>query len=400
MKFWERGLWIMTRVCSVLILCVLLSGCASLWEREIYETLPHIAQEDTVIPAAALTVNSSDALKNAIIGIIRSGKSEEDIRVTDFPGELTRLYVSGLLSEIQKQEPIGAYTVDYMSFDLNQILSQYIINLNIEYRHDTRPRILPVSGRRELEEAVHSALDGYSPLLTVEMRYFYARDHDVEGMVRAYYYNNPLWAMEYPEISVGLYPPAGDMWRRIVELSLNWESAPWELRRMARNTESAAVSLLSEMPEFSGNEEEVAAHTVLWIYELLCGHIQYDAETSEAAIEGGERRGGEPYTAFGALVNGLAVSEGYAMAFKLLCDISGIDSQVVTGQYAANRHFWNLVQIGGYWYHISAALEIFLLSDDDEAMEQFTWDKSAYPAAAQGEWTLAGIRGPADPEDE
>ncbi|MDR0293619.1 MAG: hypothetical protein LBH95_05640 [Oscillospiraceae bacterium] len=381
-------------------LAIFLSGCSPLWEREVYEREPHLTQEDS----GALTANSYDSLKSVIIGVIRSGLSEADIRVTDYPGELTSLSLSALLNEIQTREPIGAYAVEYMAYASARVLSQYTVSLTIVYKRDTLPVISPVSGGRELEQAVRSALRAYRPLLTVEMPYYYAQDHDVERMVRAYYYSDPAWAMEYPAAAAALYPPSGESLRRIVELELTYKNPPGELRRKTRDTEARAERLLQSLPVFSPDgDEERLARTVLWLRDALCSEVRYDNDTAMLAAATEERQGGDPYTAYGALVSGLAVSEGHAMAFKLLCDKLEIDCLVVTGLWGGFDHAWNLVRIGDIWYHLDAALDnrgpvptynFFLFDDETAILETFVPDKSAYPAALPGPWSYEALTAP------
>ena len=63
------------------------------------------------------------------------------------------------------------------------------------------------------------------------------------------------------------------------------------------------------------------------------------------------------HTAYGALVTGEAVCDGYARAFQLLCRQTGIEATVVEGtagqdDQAETGHMWNCVQPGGMWYHV------------------------------------------------
>ncbi len=68
------------------------------------------------------------------------------------------------------------------------------------------------------------------------------------------------------------------------------------------------------------------------------------------------------HNAYGALVNGAAVCDGYSKAFQILCGKLGIDCVGVNGlspefnqendESADNGHMWNCVKIGGEWYHI------------------------------------------------
>lgn len=63
------------------------------------------------------------------------------------------------------------------------------------------------------------------------------------------------------------------------------------------------------------------------------------------------------HNVYGALIDGKAVCEGYAMAFKLLCDREGIPCVSVVGNGVANgtneAHMWNYVQMeDGKWYAV------------------------------------------------
>ncbi len=83
------------------------------------------------------------------------------------------------------------------------------------------------------------------------------------------------------------------------------------------------------------------------IHDGLANKIAYDTEfTSDRAND-----------AYGALVDGLAVCEGYSEAFKLLCDREGIPCILVVGQGVDSKtgktedHMWNAVQMeDGNWY--------------------------------------------------
>lgn len=56
-------------------------------------------------------------------------------------------------------------------------------------------------------------------------------------------------------------------------------------------------------------------------------------------------------TIYGALVKGKAQCEGYSKAFSYLCNLAGIENVLVTGE-AYVAHMWNMVKLGGNWYHI------------------------------------------------
>lgn len=58
------------------------------------------------------------------------------------------------------------------------------------------------------------------------------------------------------------------------------------------------------------------------------------------------------HTAYGALVDGAAVCEGYSKAMTLLCNRIGIESILVTGYGNGQDHMWNMIKYNGNWYHM------------------------------------------------
>jgi hypothetical protein len=109
-------------------------------------------------------------------------------------------------------------------------------------------------------------------------------------------------------------------------------------------------------------------------------------------------------TAFGALVNGRAVGEGFAMAFKALCDELGFECIVVLGYYQGMLHAWNIVALYGDYYHIDLAMSdisgietSFLRTDADFLEMGYEWDMEN-TVSCEGALTFEDIR-PELPED-
>lgn len=65
----------------------------------------------------------------------------------------------------------------------------------------------------------------------------------------------------------------------------------------------------------------------------------------------------DDHSAFGALVKGEAVCEGYAEAFCWLADAVGLKTKFIYGIYGGEMHDWNLVQLNGQWYHVDVTSE-------------------------------------------
>ena len=81
------------------------------------------------------------------------------------------------------------------------------------------------------------------------------------------------------------------------------------------------------------------------IHDYLAKNIVYDSTVAETNI----------FDVYGALINGICVCEGYAEAFKLLCDREGLPCLTVVGTGDGGAHKWNMVQMeDGEWYTMDA----------------------------------------------
>lgn len=75
------------------------------------------------------------------------------------------------------------------------------------------------------------------------------------------------------------------------------------------------------------------------------------------------------YTAEGILVEGKGVCQGYALAYQYLLKKVGIESKYVAS--TVMNHGWNLVKIGGQWYHVDA-------TSDDPVWDQLGRVRHSY----------------------
>lgn len=109
----------------------------------------------------------------------------------------------------------------------------------------------------------------------------------------------------------------------------------------AKDKFSAAVTRL--LTGISGSSSEYDRE--LAIHNRLAAACKYASSTN-------------CHTAYGALVDGTAVCEGYARAFQYLCYQAGIQCLFITGSSnnpstgSPEPHAWNAVKIGGSYYHM------------------------------------------------
>lgn len=111
----------------------------------------------------------------------------------------------------------------------------------------------------------------------------------------------------------------------------------------------------------------------MFIHDFLVNNVTYDKLKKEYSHE-----------IIGALGNGVAVCEGIAKAFKILCDELGIWCIIALSDNNPEkgikyRHCWNVVKIGGSYYHLDATFDNTLSKDDTIRYDYFNvCDKQIY----------------------
>lgn len=113
-------------------------------------------------------------------------------------------------------------------------------------------------------------------------------------------------------------------------------------------------------------------------YRLLSGRIPYVSHTAK-----------------GALLRKMAVCDGYAHAYKKVMNQLKIPCRFVVGRSGGIGHAWNMVKLGGKWYHVDVTFDdpivkdtntnttpyyTFFLKSTSVMKKSHSWAKSKYPA--------------------
>ncbi|MCC8015703.1 MAG: glycoside hydrolase family 88 protein [Eubacterium sp.] len=94
---------------------------------------------------------------------------------------------------------------------------------------------------------------------------------------------------------------------------------------------------------------------VLYIHNLICDSANYDDDTANEYTTYGTISNLLAFSALGVFYDGKAVCQGYALAFKLLCEDVGIDCLYQRGTANGGSHAWNWVLMNdGLWYGVDS----------------------------------------------
>ena len=86
------------------------------------------------------------------------------------------------------------------------------------------------------------------------------------------------------------------------------------------------------------------------IYAYLCDNVVYDENATNC------------FTAYGALLDGRAVCQGYALAMMRLLNAVDVETDVVLGTSSEINHMWNVVKLDGEYFLLDATWD----SDSEE----------------------------------
>lgn len=114
-----------------------------------------------------------------------------------------------------------------------------------------------------------------------------------------------------------------------------------ELSEMYGRLIEAADNIISTVP--AGYSEYEKA---LFVHDHIVRNTVYAHENAGSGVNGLWG------TAYGCLINGSAVCQGYAEAYQLILSRMGIECGVCTGDSSRGRHAWNYVRIDGAYYWV------------------------------------------------
>jgi len=375
-------------VSALLILVVLASGCSSVLSGEIRIVTPYVTPTSQG-SGRIKEVETYEELKDAAVEFILGMEEKGLVRVFSYDGDIESDVVT-VCSDILENDPIGAFALSGMEGAATKIVSYYEVEFSFFYNTRIVPEyldgIVTVSTLRYFKSELLSKLksyEGYSAILTNNL---VISAEEALKYVEAAYYENPLDIVMAPVSAVEIFPSHGTS--RLFFFTFGYRYEPSTLKVMDESLKSAVASMVNGVSAVN------RPRALLALCRRLTEFVKYDSDT---AAGGDYTNQHISATAYGALVTGTAVGEGYAMAYKALCDKLGIPNTIVLGKLGEMQHAWNIVEIGGEYYHVDPSMcavhgfsEAFLKTDAEMQQAGYVWDAGRY-MACQGSLTYEDV---------
>ena len=332
-----------------LALCTAFSACSRFVPSSYTRVSAHSQTKSEQMDTNVVNVDDYAGLRRAIRDFVRGGVEHGVIRVQQYTGTLEDDLAAAAYS-VAREDPAGAYAVDYMTHECTLIVSYYEIHVDITFRKTLTPlsQIPYVSVLSDLERRLHEAMDGYDAVLTIYAGY--DQEPDYAALAQDYYEQNLGRLMALPQITVESYPQGGKP--RIVELTMHYPESSRTLESMAQQV-SDTVSAASVYVRF----RESAWEKLQLLYSYLTERFTYTEEQTQTPV-------------YSLLCEGYATSWSMAQCWALLCQEAGLECQVVKGLRGSADYWWNEVCLDGTWYHMDLMQDVMEQSGSASALRR------------------------------
>ncbi len=366
-------------VAALLALALLLglSGCAGLFEGEYTSSEDHRMPDSQDRADAEMTLDAGDyaELLEAVNALVDGGVEYGVVRMPSYDGDM-EADLAQAVTTAANETPMGAFCAYYINYSIVQIVSVYEAHVSILYRRSPEEARSAVDCEsvEKLRDLMLRALIDRRTGVTLRVTDPELDAQAVTEAVELAYYENPGEILYIPTCTVNAYPETGPERLLEIELSFQYANTTVETRRGTMMRRARTVAGLIK----GGTNREKLTELAEYFKE----NVVFDEDVSPSDAQA---RRYNAMTAYGALVQGSAVGEGYAMAMKVLCDELGIECRVIRGRLNNLNHAWNLVRLdNGELYHLDCShydgTGAVYRNDEQQIYLNYSWDASQYPA--------------------
>ena len=391
-------------VLAIFLCCVILTGCINLLEDHFESITEHHITSSVRPPTEHVTVYDYNEFAAAILKVVMEHETNS-LLLYFHDGDDVGADIENARNEIMNKHPIGAFAVADLTLNATRIVTHYEIEIEIEYKRTKEQvdSIITVSSEQYLQSQLLDIMSIYGEEAVFRSTLYLTEEY-LTQLVKKTYYQNPHRIVMLPIITVEIFPENGtspddeisreDGVDRIYLVQFGYTESTIMLQRYS---EILTANIQRNVGLAAGNTE---SEILLSLVGIFIESIRFDDGSARTMPAHGTQN--LLTTAFGALFRGIAVGEGFAMAFKAVADELNFDCYVVLGYYDDMVHAWNIISLYGDYYHVDVAMCVvkgwefaFLKTDDDFEEMLYEWDREN-TVRCEGELTLEDII----PEDE
>lgn len=348
-----------------LLLCMLLCGCANVFDGHYVSITPYEGQQTDTLNQAVAAANY-DQLCSALRSFTNSGSTTGVISVVHYDQGTVRQDMTKAISKIRSEDPITAYAVDAIQFEVGTNAGKPAIALEISYTHDLVEikKIRHVEQMEDAKAEISQELAKCNTGVVLYVENF--EQQDIAQWVEDYGAQYPETVMEIPTTTVNLYPQEGSA--RVVEVKFAYQNSRDSLRNMQEQVSPifAAAELY-----VSGDGEPREKFSQLYAF-LVERFENYSLKTSMTPT-------------YSLLMHGVGDAKAFATVYAAMCRQADLRCVMLSGTRNGEAWYWNIIKDGDAYYHVDLLQcredGAFRVCTDDQ-MNGYVWDYTAYAASA------------------
>lgn len=342
-----------------LAMCLMLTGCG--WFDGSYVSVtPHWEPHQNT-QSENLSASDYPELIDALQEMVSKTTESAPIIVADYKMGSVEQGMEAAVEYLKNTDPIGAYAIEEITYELGTSGSLPALAVTISYRH-TRAEIQRIRRVKDVaaaQKAIAVALESHGTGVVLYVDSY--APTDFTQLVQDHGVLHPDLVMETPQVTEVLY---GTGRSRVLELVFSYQFSRDALRQMkmqVRPVFEAAGLYVSGSGEPHQKFEQ--------LFGFLMERFDYSLDASITP-------------AYSLLCHGVGDSRAFATVYAAMCRGAGLDCRIVTGTRNGEPYTWNMVMDNGTYYHVdlleSHAQGSYSQLRDWE-MEGYVWDYSAYP---------------------
>lgn len=353
----------MKRIITLCLLaCLCFSGCANMFDGHYVSITPH-EEPTSAVDNETVSATNYEQLCSALQAMTSNGIENGVISVAQYDQANVDTDIKHAIRQTMQNDPITAYAVDNIQYELGTSAGQNAIAVQISYIHD-KPQIQNIRKVTDMENAkyrISLELNKHNTGVVLYVDNY--ESTDLVQWVEDYAALFPESVMETPECAVNVYPESGKA--RVIECKFTYQSSRDALRAMQTQVSPmfAAAKLY-----VSGDGETREKFSQLYAF-LMERFENYTLETSLTP-------------AYSLLIHGVGDAKAFATVYSAMCRQAGLECITVGGTRNGEAWYWNIIRNEDTYYHVDllqCSSNNAYAEQTDKEMDGYVWDYSAYP---------------------
>ena len=194
----------------LLALALPLSGCAAMLERAWSGSETHV-DYPVVEDDSTLRVGNYQGLVNALLYYVNEHSAAGSVQMYNYAGEAEE-DLERARAQVVEQDPLAAYTVRSLTYDVTRILTYYEVDVRITYAHTAQEidAIRTVSGMAGLTAELERMADEREGQSVLLLSGFSGDGALLDELFRLAWYGDPARGEpDPPRFQAGFYPAEG-----------------------------------------------------------------------------------------------------------------------------------------------------------------------------------------------